>query len=121
MPCGLVLFFGMPGGGELIVIGILVIVLLFGAAKVPQLARSFGQAMGEFKKAKREAELDLKKFEDTVEDEAEALPKPRVKIAEKTAEVNIREVATYMGIETEGKTDEELKKEVKAKMESTSK
>jgi sec-independent protein translocase protein TatA len=121
MPCGFVLFFGMPGGGELIVIGILVIVLLFGANKVPQLARSFGQAMGEFKKAKRETELDLKKFEDTVGSEAEALPKPRAKIAEKKREgVNIREVARYMGIETEGKTDEELEKEVQAKVEGTS-
>jgi sec-independent protein translocase protein TatA len=121
MPCGFVLFFGMPGGGELIVIGILVIVLLFGANKVPQLARSFGQAMGEFKKAKRETELDLKKFEDTVGSEAEELPKPRAKIAEKKREgVNIREVAKYMGIETEGKTDEELEKEVQAKVEGIS-
>jgi sec-independent protein translocase protein TatA len=111
----------MPGGGELIVIGILVIVLLFGAAKVPQLARSFGQAMGEFKKAKREAELDLKKFEDTVGSEAQELPKARAKTSEKKREeVNIREVARYMGIETEGKTDEELKEEVEAKLESTS-
>lgn len=121
MPCGFVLFFGMPGGGELIIIGILVIVLLFGAAKVPQLARSFGQAMGEFRKAKREAELDLKKFEDTVESEAQALPKARAKIPEKKGDdVNIRQVARYMGIETEGKTDEELKAEVDAKLASTS-
>jgi len=47
---GNVLFFIMPGGGEWIVIAILIVVLLFGASKVPQLARSFGQAMGSSKK-----------------------------------------------------------------------
>ena len=112
----------MLGTPEMIVIGIVAVVLLFGAAKVPQLARSFGQAMGEYKKAKREADLDLKKLEDTVVGEEE-VPRPKSKVAEKkkTDEVNIREVARYMGIETEGKTDEELKEEVEAKLEATSK
>ena len=106
---------------EWIVVGIIAVVLLFGASKVPQIARSFGQAMGEFKKAQREAELDLKKFEESVEREVEEQPKPRAKVAgKKTEEVNIRQVARYMDIETEGKTDEELKKEVEVKLESTS-
>lgn len=121
MPFGFVLFFGMPGGGELIVIGILVIVLLFGASKVPQLARSFGQAMGEFKKAKREAELDLKKFEETALGEEETVSRTKPKAKAKTEDLNIREVAEYLGIETEGKTDEELKEEVKAKVEASKK
>jgi sec-independent protein translocase protein TatA len=111
----------MPGGGELIIIGILVIVLLFGAAKVPQLARSFGQAMGEFKKAKREAELDLKKFEESATGEEEAVPKTKAKPKVKTEDLNIKEVAAYLGIETEGKTEEELKEEVKAKLEASKK
>jgi sec-independent protein translocase protein TatA len=113
--------FGGVGGGELLVILIVAVVLLFGAGKVPQLARSFGQAMGEFKKAKREAELDLKRFEESVENEPEELPKQRTKpLKKKGEELNIREVAKYMGIETEGKTDEELKEEVEAKIENTS-
>ncbi len=111
---------GGLGGGELIIIGILVIVLLFGAAKVPQLARSFGQAMGEFKKAKREAELELKKIEESVVEE-EAVPKTKAKPKAKTADLNIREVAAYLGIDTEGKTDEELEAEVKAKVEPSPK
>jgi len=110
----------MIGTTEMIVIGIVAIVLLFGAAKVPQLAKSFGQAMGEFKKAKREAELDLKKFEESVGEE-EAIPKTKAKPKAKTADLNIREVAAYLGIDTEGKTDEELEAEVKAKVESSSK
>jgi sec-independent protein translocase protein TatA len=116
------MFFGMPGGGELVVIGILIVVLLFGAAKVPQLARSFGQAMGEFKKAKRESELNLKNLEDSVTgDEKGEIPKTTAKAETKTENVNIKEVAAYMGIETEGKTEEELKAEVQAKMKSSTK
>jgi len=43
----------IPGGFELVlVVGI--ILLLFGAAKIPQLARSVGQAQGEFEKARSE-------------------------------------------------------------------
>lgn len=111
----------MPGGGELLVIGILIVVLLFGAAKVPQLAKSFGQAMGEFRKAKRESELNLKKFEESIIGDEEAVQKTAARTEKKGEEVNIKEVAAYMGIDTEGKTEEQLKEEVQAKMESTSK
>ncbi len=42
--------FGLPGGSEWILI-ILVIVLLFGARKIPELMRSLGSGIKEFKKA----------------------------------------------------------------------
>jgi sec-independent protein translocase protein TatA len=115
------MFWVMPGGGELMVIGILVIVLLFGAQKVPQLAKSFGQAMGEFKKAKKESELNLKQFEDSIVGDEKVIPETTANAEKKDKDVNIREVAAYMGIETEGKTDEQLKEEVQAKMKSSSK
>ncbi|MFZ2071165.1 MAG: twin-arginine translocase TatA/TatE family subunit [Halobacteriota archaeon] len=104
---------------EWIIVGIIAVILLFGATKVPQLARSFGQAMGEFKKAKREAELDLKNFEESTTAEEEAVPKLKAKTKAKTEDLDVREVAAYMGIETEGKTEEELKEEVRAKLESS--
>ncbi|MFC7097904.1 twin-arginine translocase TatA/TatE family subunit [Halobaculum marinum] len=54
------LLFGMiPGGPEMLVI-LLIVVLLFGANKLPQLARSSGQAMGEFKKGREEIERDIR-------------------------------------------------------------
>ena len=39
----------MPNGPELIII-LLVVLLIFGGAKIPQLARSLGQAQREFRK-----------------------------------------------------------------------
>jgi Sec-independent protein secretion pathway components len=38
---------------------LLVLVLLFGANKIPKLARSTGEAMGEFKKGREEIEEEL--------------------------------------------------------------
>ncbi|WP_435333440.1 Sec-independent protein translocase subunit TatA/TatB [Haloarchaeobius sp. TZWWS8] len=52
------LFIGGIGGPELIVIFLLVI-LLFGADKLPKLARASGEAMGEFQKGREEIEQEL--------------------------------------------------------------
>jgi sec-independent protein translocase protein TatA len=52
------LFPGVPGGIEVFVV-LLIVVLLFGANKLPKLARSSGQAMGEFKKGREEVEQEL--------------------------------------------------------------
>ena len=44
----------------------LIILLLFGAKKLPQLARGLGKSMGEFKKAKDEFEHEITRAEDEV-------------------------------------------------------
>lgn len=54
---------GMPGGMELAVI-LLIAILLFGANKIPKLARSTGEAMGEFKKGREEVEQELQEMQD---------------------------------------------------------
>jgi len=43
--------------GELLIVGA-VVMLLFGAAKIPQLMRSIGSGLTEFKKGVREGEKD---------------------------------------------------------------
>jgi sec-independent protein translocase protein TatA len=57
------LFGPVPGGMEMMVI-LLIAVLLFGANKIPKLARSTGEAMGEFKKGRQEVEEELKEMEE---------------------------------------------------------
>ncbi|ERG98121.1 MAG: twin arginine-targeting protein translocase, TatA/E family [Haloquadratum sp. J07HQX50] len=67
------LFPGLPGGPELLIV-LLVLVLLFGANKIPKLARSTGQAMGEFKRGREEIEDELSELD---EDEAEESTKTK--------------------------------------------
>jgi sec-independent protein translocase protein TatA len=49
------------GRGEDWLIVLLIIVLLFGSTKIPQLARSLGRSVSEFKKGVREGEEEEKK------------------------------------------------------------
>lgn len=51
---------GMPGGGEWIVIFV-IILLLFGAKRLPELARSLGQAKKEFQKGASEISQEIEK------------------------------------------------------------
>jgi sec-independent protein translocase protein TatA len=48
-----VMFAGMIGGWEMVVI-LAVVLMLFGAKKLPELAKGLGQGIKEFKKATRE-------------------------------------------------------------------
>ena len=47
------------GGFEWIVI-LLIVILLFGASRIPQVARSLGKSVSEFKKGLREGEEEAK-------------------------------------------------------------
>lgn len=69
------LLLGRPGTTEILII-VLIIILLFGAAKVPELARSLGKAKGEFKKGIDEGEREGKtKRKADEDDEDEDAPK----------------------------------------------
>ena len=47
-------------GGPKIILIFVIVLLLFGAKKLPQLARGIGQASGELKKARAEVEREIK-------------------------------------------------------------
>ena len=59
------------GGPEIIGIGVIVL-LLFGAKKLPELTRGIGKASGEFKKAQNEFKHSLESAEEeAIKDESE--------------------------------------------------
>ena len=60
--------FGSVGMPELI-IGLVVILLLFGAKRVPELARGLGSGVREFKKGTQEGEVENKKKDEAKKDE----------------------------------------------------
>jgi len=57
----------MLGSTEIIVLVVVIGVLIFGAKKIPELAKTFGKAKGEFEKGKIEADKDLKEFKDEID------------------------------------------------------
>jgi sec-independent protein translocase protein TatA len=60
------IFAFFPQGPELIVI-FAVLVLLFGAQKLPQLARALGRSMVEFRRAKEDLDREISSAADQVE------------------------------------------------------
>jgi len=84
---------------------VLAIIVLFGASKIPELARSLGKATGEFKKGQKEIERELADIEKTGK---EAPSQNRTS--------KIKQMAQDLGISTEGKTDEQLLEEIQKKM-----
>lgn len=75
------------GGPELLII-LVIILLLFGAKKLPELAKGLGKSMKEFKKAAQEVQDDFQDAMDSVEPDKKAppakdIPPPAEKPAEK--------------------------------------
>jgi len=83
----------MPGTQEWLLIG-LVVILLFGAAAIPKLARSLGRAQGEFSKAKKEFAAEAAKAEGR----------------QPADEAAVRRAARDLGIDESGKSLDEVKR-----------
>ncbi|AKG90710.1 twin arginine-targeting protein translocase, TatA/E family [Geoglobus ahangari] len=96
---------GSLGPNELLLI-LLIAVLLFGANKLPELARSMGRATGEFRKAQREAELELREFEKN-------LKEGKYENREEEKRKKLEEMARALNIDPEGKSDDELLEEIR--------
>ena len=52
------------GGTEIIILVVIIGVLIFGAAKIPQLAKTFGKAKSEYRKGEIEGDNELKDFKE---------------------------------------------------------
>jgi len=69
---------------EWVFIGIVVIVLIFGAKKLPQLSRAFGRAKGDYEKGRIESEKDLKDFKENLDSKSESKSEPKSEVEPKS-------------------------------------
>jgi sec-independent protein translocase protein TatA len=95
----------MAFGPQEIILIFIIVILLFGANKIPELARSLGKATGEFKKGKHDIETELNDI---------GKPVREGKSQENTSS-KIKKMAQDLGIMTEGKSDEQLLDEIQKK------
>ncbi len=58
------LFTNFVAGAEWIWIIVIVAVLIFGAKKIPELAKTFGKAKGEYEKGRIEGDKELEEFKE---------------------------------------------------------
>jgi len=103
---------GPIGFQEMILIA-LVILLLFGAKKLPELARGIGKSMGEFKKAKEDFEDEIKRGTDEGENspkrdiDERREPPPRETVAQSNDSDDEHKDDDGTGDSDEVKTEEE--------------
>ena len=88
----------IPGGYEWIFIILIIVVIIFGAKKIPELARSFGKATSEFEKARMQAKKEVDKLYD----------------ADRVTREKLESIADTLRIDYIGKDDESLKKDIDA-------
>jgi len=105
---------GGLGFGEVVFVLVIVLVL-FGPNKLPELARAAGSALGEFKIAQKSAEFDLSGFDQLNHENSEKKKQESEALNEK-----IIKTAQEAGIETEGKTTDELLILISAKLSGSS-
>lgn len=94
-------------GPEMLILLVIVVVFLFGAKKIPELARSMGRARGEFERGKRDVEREIRAEEE----------KKKAESASADKDTKVVKAAKELGIDTEGKTEEELREEIAKSMD----
>ncbi|SRR5581483_891098 len=92
-------------GGEEIALVLVIIVVFFGAAKIPELARAMGRAKGEYQKGMKEGEQMAR--------EAALKDAPPMEAVE---DQKVRKAAREMGIPVEGRPLTDIKADMRARM-----
>ena len=90
------------GGSEWLMIGLLVVILIFGSKKLPEFSRTIGKAVGEFEKM-RNSTLTQK-----IDQDSNYLG-PRVAGAVDNERHKLEVIAESLGIDYVNKNDEELR------------
>ncbi len=88
----------LPGGFEWVLLIVVIVVVFFGVKKIPELAKSFGKATGEYEKARIQAKNELQ----------------QIKSKEKVGREKLEEIADTLGIDYTNKDDDDLRKAIES-------
>jgi sec-independent protein translocase protein TatA len=93
----------IPSGFEWIFIVVIVVVLIFGAKKIPDLARGFGKATTEFEKARIEAKRELREIKNAGTSSSSTTTNTAAN------REKLESIADTLGIDYTDKDDEQLR------------
>ena len=93
----------IPSGFEWIFIVVIVVVLIFGAKKIPDLARGFGKATSEFEKARIEAKRELRELKNAGTSSSSTTTNAAAN------REKLESIADTLGIDYTNKDDEQLR------------
>ncbi len=94
-------------GAEWIIVILIIVVLFFGAKRIPELARSLGKASSEFQKAKIEAKK-------TLENDQYRSPQKSVD------REKLESIAETLGVDYSNKNDQDLKLAIESELKKQS-
>ncbi|MCD6235864.1 MAG: twin-arginine translocase TatA/TatE family subunit [Thaumarchaeota archaeon] len=101
----------MITGVEWIIVAVvLVVLLLWGPSQLPKIARAFGEAKKEFQKATKEAEEMTEEVKEAVKPMAESVTSAADEV--RKVDDKLLEIARSLGINTEGKTRDQIAEEI---------
>jgi sec-independent protein translocase protein TatA len=104
------------GGSEWAIIILVVLVLIFGTKRLPQVSRTLGKAMGEYEKARQQFRLEVQDATEQTRRDIGFSKIPRITGPVATEREKLEMIATSLGIDHAGKSDEELRSLISQRM-----
>ena len=95
------------GGSEWMIIIFVALVLILGTGKLPGAARKLGKAVNEYNKAKNDIQDHMKEVTEET---------PKISGPVETEREKLEMIAKSVGVKIEDKTDDELRKNISAKI-----
>lgn len=92
-------------GMEWVIIILVIVVIFFGAKKIPELARSMGKATSEFQKARLEAKKTIENQSTNGENEKRSVDREK-----------LESIAETLGVDYSNKDDQDLKNAIDEKL-----
>jgi sec-independent protein translocase protein TatA len=92
-------------GLEWVIIILVIVVIFFGAKKIPELARSMGKATSEFQKARMEAKKTVENDSTIGKNEQDSIDREK-----------LESIAETLGVDYSNKNDQDLKNAIDEKL-----
>lgn len=103
-------------GSEWAIIILLALILIFGTKRLPQFSRTIGRAVGEYEKTRARFRQEMEEASEQARREAGISKLPKITGPVETERQKLEMIATSLGIDHAGKSDDELRSLISRRM-----